>query len=160
MQLYSPPHIPLKSLVPYYFFLCSGLNLNVCQRSALKSSHVIYSHFLGVCIDSLSFSSVQLSLLLLLLSHFSRVWLCDPHGLQHARLPCPSLSSGVCSDSWPLSWWWYLTILTSATHFSCSHLSPHQCFFQEGSSSYEVAKVLELQHQHQSFQWIFRLDFL
>ena len=25
------------------------------------------------------------------------------HGLQHARLPCPSLSSGVCSDSCPLS---------------------------------------------------------
>ena len=25
------------------------------------------------------------------------------HGLQHTRLPCPSLSSGVCSDSWPLS---------------------------------------------------------
>ena len=23
---------------------------------------------------------------------------CDPHGLQHARLPCPSLFSGVCSD--------------------------------------------------------------
>ena len=28
-----------------------------------------------------------------------------PHGLQHARLPCPSLSSGVCSNSCPLSQW-------------------------------------------------------
>ena len=27
-----------------------------------------------------------------------------PHGLQHARLPCPSLSPGVCSNSCPLSW--------------------------------------------------------
>ena len=38
------------------------------------------------------------------LSFFSRwvVWL---HGLQHARLPCPSLSPGVCSSSWTLSWW-------------------------------------------------------
>ena len=26
-----------------------------------------------------------------------------PHGLQHARLPCPSLSPGVCSNSCPLS---------------------------------------------------------
>ena len=26
-----------------------------------------------------------------------------PHGLQHTRLPCPSPSSGVCSDSCPLS---------------------------------------------------------
>ena len=29
-------------------------------------------------------------------------WL-RPHGLQHARLPCPSLSPRVCSDSCPLS---------------------------------------------------------
>ena len=28
-----------------------------------------------------------------------------PHGLQHARLPCPSLYPGVCSDSRPLSQW-------------------------------------------------------
>ena len=28
-----------------------------------------------------------------------------PHGLQHARLLCPSLSSGVCWNSCPLSWW-------------------------------------------------------
>ena len=27
----------------------------------------------------------------------------QPHGLQHARLPCPSLSPGVCSNSRPLS---------------------------------------------------------
>ena len=27
-----------------------------------------------------------------------------PHGLQHARLPCPSLSPRVCSNSCPLSW--------------------------------------------------------
>ena len=26
------------------------------------------------------------------------------HGLQHTRLPSPSLSPGVCSDSWPLGW--------------------------------------------------------
>ena len=29
-----------------------------------------------------------------------------PHGLQHARLPCPSLFPGVCSNSCPLSRWW------------------------------------------------------
>ena len=27
----------------------------------------------------------------------------QPHGLQHAKLPCPSLSPGVCSDSCPSS---------------------------------------------------------
>ena len=32
-----------------------------------------------------------------------------PHGLQHTRLSCPSLSPGVCSKSCPLSLWCYLT---------------------------------------------------
>ena len=35
----------------------------------------------------------------------------QPLGLQHARLFCPPLSSGVCSNSSPLSQWCYLTII-------------------------------------------------
>ena len=27
-----------------------------------------------------------------------------PHGLEHVRLPCPSPSPGVCSNSFPLNW--------------------------------------------------------
>ena len=34
----------------------------------------------------------------------------QPHGLQHARLPCPSPSPGVCSNSCPLSQWCHPTI--------------------------------------------------
>ena len=41
-----------------------------------------------------------------------------PHGLQHARLPCPSLSPRVCSNTCPLSWWYYLTISSFAALFS------------------------------------------
>ena len=37
------------------------------------------------------------------------------------------------------------------------NLFQHQGLFQRFSSSYQVAKVLEFQLQHQSFQWIFRL---
>ena len=40
------------------------------------------------------------------------------------------------------------------------NLSQHQGIFQWVSSSHQVAKVLELQLQHQSFQWLFRTDFL
>ena len=40
------------------------------------------------------------------------------------------------------------------------NLSQHQGLFQWVSSSYQVAKVLEFQLQHQSFQRIFRVDFL
>ena len=39
-------------------------------------------------------------------------------------------------------------------------LSQHQGLFQWVHSLRQVAKVLELQLQHQSFQWIFRIDFL
>ena len=41
----------------------------------------------------------------------------QPCGLQHARLPCPSLSSRVYLSPRPMSWWCYLTILSSATRF-------------------------------------------
>ena len=40
------------------------------------------------------------------------------------------------------------------------NLSQHQDLFQWVSSSHQVAKVLELQPQHQSLQWILRIDFL
>ena len=41
-----------------------------------------------------------------------------PDELQHTRLPCPSLSPRVCSDSCPLSWWCHPTISSSVTPFS------------------------------------------
>ena len=39
------------------------------------------------------------------------------------------------------------------------NLSQHQGLFQLVSSSHQVAKILKLQLQHQSFQWTFRTDF-
>ena len=41
-----------------------------------------------------------------------------PHGLQNARLFCPSSSTGVCSNSCPLSQWCHLTISSSVFPFS------------------------------------------
>ena len=82
-----------------------------------------------------------------------------PQGLQHARLLCPLLSLGICSNSCPLSQWCYLTISPSAAPLSfCFNLFQNQGFFQWVGSSHQVAKVLELQLQHQSFQWTFRVD--
>ena len=54
------------------------------------------------------------------LVQFSRLALSDflrPHGLEHARLPCP----GAYSNSCPLSWWCHPTISSSGIPFS-SHL--------------------------------------
>ena len=53
-----------------------------------------------------------------------------PHGLRHARLPCP-LSPRVCSNSCPLSQWGHPTISSSVVPFSsCFSLSQHQGLFQ------------------------------
>ena len=41
-----------------------------------------------------------------------------PHGLQHARLPCPSPSPRACSNSCPLSQWFPPTISSSVVPFS------------------------------------------
>ena len=83
----------------------------------------------------------------------SCVWLW-PHGLQQARLLCPSLSPGACSNSCPLSQWCHPTISSSVPPSPPAFsLSQHQGLFQWVSSSHQVAKVLELQLQHQSFQW-------
>ena len=45
-----------------------------------------------------------------------------PHGLQHARLPCPSSSPGACPNSCPLSRWCHPIISFSVAPFSsCPH---------------------------------------
>ena len=59
----------------------------------------------------LQFSSVQFSRSVV----SGSLW---PHGLQHARPPCPSPSSGACSNSCPLSQWCHPTISSSVVPFS------------------------------------------
>ena len=48
----------------------------------------------------------------------------------------------------------------SSSYPPAFNLSQHQGLFKWVSSSHQVAKVLEFQLQHQSFQWMFRTDFL
>ena len=55
-----------------------------------------------------------------------------PHRLQHPRLLCPPLFPRVCSNSCSLSWWCYLTILSSAASFSfCLQSFPASVFSSE-----------------------------
>ena len=56
--------------------------------------------------------------------------LCDPMDWG-TRLPCPSLSPGVCSDSCLLSQWCYPNILFSVTPFSCPQSFPASGSFQK-----------------------------
>ena len=71
---------------------------------------------------------------------FHSLW---PHGLQHARLPCPLLSPRICSKSCPLSQWYHPTTSSSVTsfsswlqHFQASGSFPMSQFFASGGQSY------------------------
>ena len=80
-----------------------------------------------------------------------------PWTIQHIRPPCPSPIPRVYPNPCSFSQWCHPTI-----SFSCHpllllpSLSQHQGLFKWVSSSHQVAKVLEFQVQHQSFQWMFR----
>ena len=81
-----------------------------------------------------------------------------PHGLQHARLPCPSPISGAYSNSCPLSQWCRPTFSSSVSPFSsCLQSFPASGsfqmsqFFPSGGRSIGVSA---------SAEWIFRTDFL
>ena len=54
----------------------------------------------------------------------------QPHGLQHARLPCSSPTSGACSNSCPSNQWYHPTISSSVIPFSsCLQSFPASGFF-------------------------------
>ena len=98
---------------------------------------------------------------IIVVKSLSHVWLCNPmdwstpgfpvlhHLLQLAQTHIYQVSDAI-QPSYPL-------LSPSSPAFS---LPENQGLLQWVSSSHQVAKVLELQHQHKSFQWIFRVDFL
>ena len=51
-------------------------------------------------------------------SHSVNPYSLQPHRLHHARLPCPTPTSGVCSNSCPSSWWCHSPIKSSVIPFS------------------------------------------
>ena len=69
-----------------------------------------------------------------------------PHGLQHARPPCPSPTPGVYSNSRPLSWWCHPTISSPVFPFSswpqsfqASGSFPMSQLFESGARSIRVS---------------------
>ena len=70
------------------------------------------------CLCNSSFHQTLVHIFLLLFSSSVLSNFLWPHGLHHIRLPCPSLSPRVCSNSCPLSRWSHPTILSSVTPFS------------------------------------------
>ena len=74
-------------------------------------------------LTSVQFSSVQFSLSVMSDS-------LQPHGLQHARPPCPLPTAGVHPNPCPLSWWCHQTIPSSVVPFSCLKSFPPSGSFQ------------------------------
>ena len=84
-----------------------------------------------------------------------------PQELQHARPLCPSSTPRVYPNPCPLSWWYHPAISSSVVPFSCCPQSfPALGSFTVSQIFDEVAKVLEFQLQHQSFQWAPRTEIL
>ena len=73
---------------PYFFYHGADLDRVMWNNQSVQFSHSVMS-------DSL-----------------------QPHGLQHARPPCPSLTPRACSNSCPLSQWCHPTISSSVVPFS------------------------------------------
>ena len=108
-NLVSSEPLTLDSLRYYYYYY---------YASILFSAFHLNYEFLLTLVPYLTFTQNGISHLLSLFSH--KLFISNslqPHVL-HARLPCPSLSPRVCSNSSPLRQWCYLTISYSATHFS------------------------------------------
>ena len=122
---------------------CRDSSVWVSPYDHVKISYVLFSsvHSLSVVSDSL--------------------W---PHGLQHARLPCPSPIAGAYSNPWPLSWWSHPSISSSVVSSSCTQSFPASGsfpvsqFFASGGQSIRVSastSVLPMNTQDSSpLEWI------
>ena len=122
LSTYLPTYLPVFI---YLFYLSTHLSY--------LSTHLIYLS-LSVYLSYLSIYIVYLPIYLLIVVVSDFLW---PLGLQHTRLPCPSPSPKVCSNSYPLSRWCHPTILSSVTPFS----SCPQSFPASGSFSVSQLKL-------------------
>ena len=120
---------------PFPITMANTISLSRCYSITLLYSFILYYT-----------SSVQFSCSVMFDS-------LRPYELQNTRPPYPSPTPGVHPNPCPSSWWCHSTISSSVLpFFSCPHPSQHQGLFQWVRSSHQVAKVLEFQLQHQSFQ--------
>ena len=88
----------------------------ICLVASKRSKSPIQIHKASMCCAMLSHPVILFAL-------------CDPADCKHTRLSCPSLSSTVCSNSCPLSWWCHQTISSSVIPFSCLQSFPASVVF-------------------------------
>ena len=113
-----------------------GKYVLVTFQSNLESPCLIVNSNLEILISSVQFSHSVVSDSL------------QPHGLQNAKLPCPSPAPGACSNSCPSRWWCHQTISSSVIPFSfcpqsfpASGSFPMSQFFISGGQSIGVSAL-------------------
>ena len=139
----------------YSFIFLELILLHEVKGSNLVSPQMV-SRFFSTPLSISNATFIQFSSFQLL----SCVWLLQPHGRQHARLPCPSPTPGACSNSRPLSRWCHPNISSSVVPFSCLQSFPTSWSFLMSLLFASGGQVLGFQLQRQSLKWIFRTDFL
>ena len=159
----SPPPTPLDChRAPIWIpWVIQQVPVAICFTYGIVSFHVTLSIYLP---PSLPNSPVSMVCSLCRFLHpviQSCPTLCDPMDCSMPGFPVhhqlPELAqthvhrvSDAIQPSYPLS----------SPSLPAFNLSQHRCLFQWVSSSHQLAKILKLQLQPQSFQWIYRNDFL
>ena len=125
----------------------SSKESNMTERLSTANRHLKLIQHCKLTISSVPSSNSVIS---------NSLW---PHGLQHTRLPCPSPTPELALTHVH----WVVDAIQPSHPLLLPYIpafnpSQHQGLFWV-SALHQVATVLELQLQPQSFQWIFRTDF-
>ena len=153
-ELYSPWNSPGQNTGVGSLSLLQGTSPTQGSNSGL--THCRWILYQWAPWESQNCSSVQFSLVTQLCPTLCNPMNCSTPGLPvHHQLPELTQTHAHCvadaiQPSHPLS----------SPSPPALNLSQHQGLFQWVNSLHQVAKVLGFQPQHQSFQWIFRVDFL
>ena len=146
------PASPLSSLVIISLF---PLTVSLCFVNKLIFFYFRF-HIYGI--------SYSIWLVVQSLSRVLLLWL---HGLQHARLPCPSLSPRVCSNSCSLSQWCHPSISSSVAWLAslCLELCRNQVWGSGGNRRRWVPECVNRAPSHcfrpqarpVSIQWAYKV---
>ena len=124
-----------KSVIFLIKLMSSSRNWVLTLKEEQKAT--CYMHLLNIYLIFSVLCSVQFSRSVLSAS-------LRPHGLQHARLPCPSPTLRACSNSCPSSWWCIqlshpLSSPCPPTFNLSQHQGPMSQFFSSGGQSIRVS---------------------
>ena len=138
MQNHAASH-PLHSFTTSCFISLTGFYLSqsvliVNYYSVLENEVLEYKDLSFCLLQYSDMASVQFS-------HSVVSNSLRPHGLQHARLPCPSPTPRACSNSRPSSWWCHLIISSSVIPVSSSVIPISSCLqFFPASGSFPMSQ--------------------